>query len=102
MHTGKALEQPSLIHRTAKHNAHRNCLGHRPYDPVNQTYGPYRWMDYATVQKRRAHLGVGIVQVNERAGVGGEKYGVGLWCQNRPEWQLTGRATIASDGDVHC
>ena len=47
-------------------------------------------MDYGTVQNRRANLGVGIVEVNKRAGVVEQKYGVGLWCQNRPEWQLTG------------
>ncbi len=48
-------------------------------------------MSYGTVQKRRANLGAGIVEVNKRSGVSDEKYGVGLWCQNRPEWQLTGR-----------
>ena len=48
-------------------------------------------MDYGTVQKRRANFGVGIVEVNRRAGVVEQKYGVGLWCQNRPEWHLTGR-----------
>ena len=47
-------------------------------------------MDYGTVQKRRANFGVGIVDVNRKAGVVEQKYGVGLWCQNRPEWQLTG------------
>lgn len=47
-------------------------------------------MDYTTVQRRRANLGVGIVEINKQAGVGEQKYGVGLWCQNRPEWQLTG------------
>jgi long-chain acyl-CoA synthetase len=49
-------------------------------------------MDYGTVQKRRANFGVGIVEVNKRAGVVGSKYGVGLWSQNRPEWQLTGQS----------
>jgi long-chain acyl-CoA synthetase len=47
-------------------------------------------MDYATVQRRRANFGAGIVELHKRAGVTEEKYGVGLWCQNRPEWQLTG------------
>ena len=47
-------------------------------------------MDYGTVQKRRAYFGVGIVEVNKLAGNTEQKFGVGLWCPNRPEWQLTG------------
>ena len=49
-------------------------------------------MDYQTAAKRRANYGAGIVELNKRAGtaIEGDKYGVGLWCQNRPEWQLTG------------
>ncbi len=50
-------------------------------------------MSYGTVQKRRANLGAGIVEANRQAGVTQRKFGVGLWCQNRPEWQLTGRAS---------
>lgn len=48
-------------------------------------------MTYDEVKKRRANLGAGIVQVTKEAGVLDQKYGVGLWCQNRPEWQLTGK-----------
>ena len=48
-------------------------------------------MTYDEVKKRRANFGAGIVQVNREAGVLDQKFGVGLWCQNRPEWQLTGR-----------
>ena len=47
-------------------------------------------MSYGTVQERRANLGVGIVEANRQVGISERKYGVGLWCQNRPEWQLTG------------
>ena len=66
------------------------CLGWRPYDSVRQTWGNFEWMDYATVQRRRANFGVGIVSVNKDNGVNDQTYGVGLWCQNRPEWQITG------------
>ncbi|KAL8918939.1 MAG: hypothetical protein Q9208_007049 [Pyrenodesmia sp. 3 TL-2023] len=52
-------------------------------------------MDYSTVQRRRANLGVGIIEINKQAGVGEQKYGVGLWCQNRPEWQLTDLACMS-------
>lgn len=73
------------------------CLGSRPYDPVTKTFGKYQWMTYAEVQRRRANLGAGIVAVNEAAGVADHKYGVGLWCQNRPEWQITGKT---ADPDI--
>lgn len=69
-------------------------LGHRPYDPTTKSFGQYKWIDYATLQRRRANLGVGIVEVNKRAGVLEQKYGVGIWCQNRPEWQITGISKI--------
>ncbi|KAL9014776.1 MAG: hypothetical protein Q9173_000567 [Seirophora scorigena] len=65
------------------------CLGYRPYASATKTFGQYEWLDYTTVQRRRANLGVGLVEINKQAGVVEQKYGVGLWCQNSPEWQLT-------------
>ncbi|KAI4242697.1 MAG: hypothetical protein L6R40_003918 [Gallowayella cf. fulva] len=70
-------------------------LGHRPYDPVTKTFGQYEWMEYITVQRRRANLGVGIVEINKQAGMLEQKYGVGIWCQNRPEWQLIDLACMS-------
>ena len=52
-------------------------------------------MDYSTVQERRGYFGVGLVSINKEAGVTDQKYGVGLWCQNRPEWQLTDLACMS-------
>jgi long-chain acyl-CoA synthetase len=66
------------------------CLGHRPYDPVTKTFGAYEWQDYETVQTRRKNFGAGLVHLHRNAGVQESVYGVGLWCQNRPEWQITG------------
>ena len=74
----------------ANRQPRNKCLGWRPFDPVKKTWGKYEWMDYGTVQRRRANFGVGIVAINAEAGLQDQKYGVGLWCQNRPEWQLTG------------
>lgn len=71
-----------------------SCLGWRPYDPVNKTFGPYEWMDYQTVQKRRTALGRALVELHEEIGITGRQYGIGLWCQNRPEWQVMGRCLI--------
>ncbi|KAF1997165.1 long-chain-fatty-acid-CoA ligase/ protein binding protein [Amniculicola lignicola CBS 123094] len=72
-----------------------NCLGHRPYDPVTKTYGPYQWQSYEVVQTRRKNLGMGLVHLHREAGVREATYGVGLWCQNRPEWQLTDLACMS-------
>lgn len=68
----------------------RPCLGHRPYDPSTKTFGDYVWQDYQTVQTRRANFGVGLVQLHKQVGITSTRIGVGLWCQNRPEWQITG------------
>ncbi|KIX09608.1 uncharacterized protein Z518_00688 [Rhinocladiella mackenziei CBS 650.93] len=73
----------------AERYPHAPCLGYRPYDSAKNTYGPYEWLDYETVQKRRKDYGVGLVELHAREGITGANYGVGLWCQNRPEWQLT-------------
>jgi len=67
------------------------CLGWRPYNVATKTFGPYEWMDYQTVQRRRTEFGAGLIELHKHAGVTEQKYGVGLWCQNRPEWQITGR-----------
>lgn len=71
------------------------CLGYRPYDLVTKTFGQYQWEDYQTIQRRRANFGAGLVQLHERVGVTESKYGVGLWCQNRPEWQITDLACMS-------
>lgn len=71
------------------------CLGWRLYDSAKKTFGPYEWMDYATVQKRRANLGVGIVEIHKQAGITNTKCGVGLWSQNRPESQITDLACMS-------
>lgn len=78
-----------MFETTVKSYPHYPCLGYRPYDSAKKAYGPYEWIDYETVHKRRAHFGAGVVELHEREGIQGRNYGVGLWCQNRPEWQIT-------------
>ncbi|KAH9832730.1 acetyl-CoA synthetase-like protein [Teratosphaeria destructans] len=74
--------------QTANRAPNRKCLGMRPYDATSKTFGPYVWETYAQIQKRRADFGVGLVELHRQVGVVGTQYGVGLWCQNRPEWQI--------------
>jgi long-chain acyl-CoA synthetase len=82
---------------TAARYPKNNCLGHRPYDPVTKTWGAYVWQNFATVQTRRKNFGAGLVRLHMKAGVHTpqEQYGVGLWCQNRPEWQITDLACMS-------
>jgi long-chain acyl-CoA synthetase len=43
------------------------------------------------VQKRRAAFGAGLVELHHKHNCHRPgQYGVGLWSQNRPEWQITG------------
>lgn len=67
-----------------------NCLGWRPWQPKTSTWGAYEWMSYQTVQARRKDFGAGLVHVMAKHGHPEEQRGIGLWCQNRPEWQITG------------
>ncbi|KAI7283964.1 acetyl-CoA synthetase-like protein [Hortaea werneckii] len=77
-----------FFEQSAKRIPHKRCLGHRPYDRATQAFGPYVWQTYEQVQKRRANFGVGLITLMESVGVTGVQHGVGLWCQNRPEWQI--------------
>jgi len=72
----------------ARYPKHK-CLGARKWDSKTKTWGPFVWETYAEVYKRRANLGMGLVEIHRLIGVVGKQYGVGLWCQNRPEWQIT-------------
>ncbi|ODA82524.1 hypothetical protein RJ55_01031 [Drechmeria coniospora] len=68
----------------------KNCLGARTWNPATKTWGDkFDWLTYAQVAERRKHFGAGIVEVHSRMGYTADKYGVGLWSQNRPEWQIT-------------
>lgn len=89
----------TTAHEFFEHTAHRlpnnRCLGYRPYDPATKTYGPYQWETYSQVQKRRTNFGVGLKILHEQVGVTGTQNGIGLWCQNRPEWQITDLACMS-------
>ncbi|KAK3343787.1 hypothetical protein B0T25DRAFT_307534 [Lasiosphaeria hispida] len=72
------------------------CLGWRPWNPATKTWEPkYVWMTYGEVAERRKNFGAGIVEVHKQVGITEDKYGVGLWAQNRPEWQITELALLS-------
>lgn len=81
-----------MFESTANRIPKNHCLGWRAFNSATKTFDPYQWITYETVQKRRAAFGAGLVELHHkhechRPG----QYGIGLWCQNRPEWQMTGR-----------
>lgn len=86
----KVLTAHDAFESTVKRRPNARCLGSRPWDSVTKTFGKYEWMTYAETAARRKNFGAGIVELHKKAGVTDEKYGVGLWCQNRPEWQISG------------
>ncbi|KAK3719704.1 medium-chain fatty acid-CoA ligase faa2 [Vermiconidia calcicola] len=84
-----------FFEQTAKRQPSNKCLGYRPYDPATKAFGPYVWETYEQVQKRRTNFGVGLVALHQQLGVNGTQHGVGLWCQNRPEWQIVDLACMS-------
>ncbi|KAH8430384.1 medium-chain fatty acid-CoA ligase faa2 [Aspergillus melleus] len=87
----QVLTAHDAFESTANRVPKNHCLGWRPYNQDTKTFGSYQWIDYQTVQQRRSAFGAGLVELHlkhdcHRPG----QYGVGLWCQNRPEWQITG------------
>ncbi|KAI5863411.1 acetyl-CoA synthetase-like protein [Durotheca rogersii] len=65
------------------------CLGTRPWDPVTKSWEPrYVWQTYAEVAVRSKNFGSGIQELHSRIGQAPGNYGVGLWSQNRAEWQI--------------
>ncbi|OOQ83881.1 putative AMP-binding enzyme [Penicillium brasilianum] len=85
-----------MFESTANRQPKNHCLGWRPFNPVTKTFDAYQWLTYEQVQKRRAAFGAGLVELHNkhechRPG----QYGIGLWCQNRPEWQITDLACMS-------
>lgn len=65
-------------------------LGWRPWNPKTHTWEErFEWFTYREVAERRKNFGAGVVELNRRLGVSPDsKYGVGMWAQNRPEWEI--------------
>lgn len=81
---------------SARRYPKNKCFGWRERNPATNTWGPYLWMDYATVEQRRINFGAGILNVLQKHGeTRVEKFGLGVWSQNRPEWQITDLAAHA-------
>ncbi|PVU95931.1 hypothetical protein BB561_001492 [Smittium simulii] len=72
-------------------------VGHRPYNPVTKTFGPYVFQTYEQVAERLTNLGAGIIRINQKAlgqpeGPFARQFPVCIYSINRPEWAITERA----------
>lgn len=80
-----------LFEESVKKYSKWPCLGYRPWNATTRTWeDKYTWITYGEVAERRKNLGAGLVEIHEQLGIGRDRYGVGLWSQNRPEWHITG------------
>ncbi|KAF8516910.1 acetyl-CoA synthetase-like protein [Hysterangium stoloniferum] len=81
-----------------EHSTNEPCLGHRPIISTNPLkFAPkYSWETYSQVDERRRNVGsaLELLWQQKRAG-GGDLPTVGIWSQNRPEWQVIDLAVQA-------
>lgn len=86
-----------LFEETWQYRPQKRMLGWRPWNPSTKTWDPkYVWSTYGEIAERRKNFGTGIVELHHRVGVPAHsKYGVGIWAQNRPEWQITELACVS-------
>ncbi|KAL5611940.1 hypothetical protein BROUX41_000493 [Berkeleyomyces rouxiae] len=86
-----------LFENAARRQLSASCLGNRPWNRETRTWdNSYAWLTFGEVLERRKNLGAGIVEVMQAAGVDpNSTYGVGLWSQNRVEWQIAELAIIS-------
>lgn len=90
----KILTAHEQFENSVKKRPNNRCLGTRAWDPATKTHGGYTFLTYGEVATRRKNFGAGLVELHKKVGVTAEKYGIGLWCQNRAEWQISGMQVV--------
>ncbi|KAH9908059.1 acetyl-CoA synthetase-like protein [Xylariomycetidae sp. FL2044] len=72
-----------------RRHPNNKCLGTRVWNPATKTWeNKYTWQTYAEVATRSKNFGSGIYELHRRIGVPPGNHGVGMWSQNRAEWQI--------------
>jgi long-chain acyl-CoA synthetase len=86
---------------SVKKRPNNRCLGSRAWNPATQSYQNYDWISYAQTAIRRKNFGAGLVELHKKADAKeSRQYGVGLWCPNRPEWQISGNLRCSDGGGI--
>ncbi|RKF57236.1 Long chain acyl-CoA synthetase 7, peroxisomal [Erysiphe neolycopersici] len=76
------------FNESVKKFSKNRCLGWRPWNATTQSYDDYQFITYGEVAVRKDNFGKGLVELHRNLGVTEETFGVGIWSQNRPEWQI--------------
>ncbi|KAF9239648.1 long-chain-fatty-acid-CoA ligase [Melanogaster broomeanus] len=81
---------PDIFDNGYNMNPDARLLGHRPVvstEPLK--FGPYVWQTYRQVDIRRRRIGSALHSLFQKGELKAEDLQtVGIWSQNRPEWQL--------------
>lgn len=78
-----------LFEHSAKNYPNSKCLGTRSWNPTTKSWeNKYTWTTYAEVATRAKNFGSGVFELHRRIGIPPGNHGVGLWSQNRAEWQI--------------
>ncbi|KAI5457976.1 hypothetical protein BGZ63DRAFT_492822 [Mariannaea sp. PMI_226] len=78
-----------LFERSSYKFSNSKCLGSRHWNPATQAWeDKYDWFTYSQINTRRKNFGAGVVELHNRINHPADQYGVGLWSQNRTEWQI--------------
>lgn len=83
-----------LFEASAQQFPRNACLGSRKWLPATQSWDDkFSWMTYGEVAERRKNFGAGLAEIHSRINYEKQRgYAIGLWSQNRPEWQFVGTA----------
>ncbi|KAJ3353426.1 hypothetical protein GGF32_003096 [Allomyces javanicus] len=89
-----------IFWRSARAHATRPCLGHRTLIRTAPTraWSPYQWQTYAAVADRITNFGSGLVRLHEQLvspSAEAEKWHLGIYAINRPEWTMADAACHA-------
>ncbi|KAG1749004.1 uncharacterized protein EDB91DRAFT_1111955 [Suillus paluster] len=81
---------PDIFDNGYNINPDNRLLGHRPVVSTNPLkFGTYVWQTYRQVDGRRRRIGSALHSLFSHGELQGEDLEtVGIWSQNRPEWQL--------------
>jgi len=74
------------------------ALGRRVYNPATGTFGGYEWQTYVEVNARITRFGSGLLKIYQDAHslpAVTQRWSVGIWAINRPEWTIASEACSA-------